>query len=345
MTPTTTDPIALLLEARKRHVLTYREISNAINMTEKAVWSLCTNGSKPRDATKAKILSYVKELDAKASKETEDTLERYEQTILDAVYDGEGGTFWSKPKEGERFSEASYPRGVVRVDRWYQSFIEACNIIGKDDLLLKAFNNLCQSGKLKILNIRIPTQRPLKQGEGFAFLFETGEARRKQAGQDTAFEMTRSYKDEPLDKAEMIPDSIRDPKSIIISIRKSREAGQRAMHGHYDLSKGSELRREELEDESAQRMSNKDLFEILRAGGKQMAEGDFAPSEYDSLPDEKVKTREIYEVKIENKTKAPMIVYNHDGSKVEIQPGESAIQTKMRFIKKMPVVGKESAKK
>lgn len=336
--------IERLRKLRSEQAITLNEIGVALGCPEKTVWRWLTNGDHPRPQYITKINAYVERANVLLAKDEKQKIELYEGIVLDIIYSREAEAFWAAPKPGERYSEASYPVGVVRVDRWYETFRQRCEIYGNDRLLLTAFNNLAQRGSIKILNIWIPTSRPLKASEGFAFKFEVGEARRKIPGQDLNFEMVRVYKDEPLDEAEMIPSAIRNPKEVVEKIRKSRAEGARARYGHYDLSKESELRREELEDESAQRMSNKDLFEILRAGGKTMAEGDFAPSEFDSLPDEKVKTREIYEVKIENKTRAPMIVYNHDGSKVEIQPGESAIQTKMRFIKKIPVVDKEREK-
>lgn len=331
MTPST-DPVSLLLEARKRHVLTYREISNAINMTEKSVWALCTNGAKPREETRRKIVRYVHELDAKAEDEAGKKIEQYEKVILDILYD-EGGTFFATPKPGERYAEGTYPTGAVRKDIWFQDVVDACGVIGNDGLLLDALNRMAQTGVIKILNIWIPIRRPMKSGEGIAVKFETGTALREIPAQDVAFQMTRSYRDEPLDEAEMIPNAIRNPKEVVEKIRRQRQASAKAMWGDSGIESEIREHRERVEDEADRALSPRQLFEILR-GGKNMA-NDPTGSEYDTLLSPRVKTKKIIEIKRINNTKAPQVFYQHDGSRLTIEPGESGIQTQLVRIKPM----------
>ena len=172
-------------------------------------------------------------------------------------------------------------------------------------------------------------------GEGFALRFEIGTATREQAGQDTIFKIVRSYQLDPLTGLEQIPDSVRDPKAIILSMRKSREEGQRKMHGYYGLR--TDLHREELEDQSAVRISNQDLVEIIK-GGKIMA-NDPIGSEFDTLPAGRVRTKKIIEIKRFNSSKAPQVFYNHDGSRCVVESGCTAIQTKLVHLK--PLAGEK----
>jgi|GEM_PF-5986008 len=331
------ETIRELKELKDEFSITNADIAIAVGVREQQVWRWFSgNSHNPQAAQETAIKKFVTETRAKLAEVEGEKIAAYEKVILSLIYDGEGGTFWARPEAGQRYSEASFPIGVIRKDTWYEKFREACGIYGNDNLLLTAFNNLCQAGKCKLLSIRIPSQRPLRHGEGFALLFEISEATRSQAGQDVEFTETRIYKDSPITATEMIPDAIRDPKAIILSIRERREAGAREMHGHYALR--TDLHHEELEDESAQRISNRDLVEIIK-GGKMS--NDPQGSEYDTLLPGRIKTRKIIEIKRLNNSKAPMVFYQHDGSRLTIEPGESGVQTKLVHIKPLAVEKKK----
>jgi len=330
------ETIRELKELKDEFSITNADIAIAVGVREQQVWRWFSgNSHNPQAAQETAIKKFVSETRAMLAEDEKKKMAAYSQVILDIIYSGEGGTFWARPKPNEKYSEASYPTGCVRKDVWYETFRQRCDVYGNDNLLLTTFNNLAQSGVIKILHVFIPVQRPLRMGEGFALTFEVGTATRSQAGQDTAFDITRSYRDQPLTGLEQIPDALRDPKAMILSMRKSREAGQRAMHGHYDLSKEAELHRENLEDQASQRQAQLQLVDIMK-GGKKMT-NDPIGSEFDTLPSDRLRTKKLIEIKRVNNSKAPMVFYNHDGSRCVVESGCTGIQTRLVHIKPLKV--------
>lgn len=329
------DVIKELISIRKENALTLRELSMALNMTEKSVWSLISNSTTPQRATKEKIEAFVNQTRARLLEQKTGEIEKYKSIILDIVY-SEPGFFNPAPKPGEKYQQANYKIGEIWCDVWYETLRKACDIIGSDELLLEALNALATTGHIKIIAIWIPKQRPMSAGEGFLLKFESGRATRDIPGQDTTFKMTRIYRSEPLAGIEKIPNAIINPKVKIENIRKSRAESARIQFGTSDLTKRSELRHEEIVDESQQRLIQQEILESLSVRGEKKMGENYNPSEFDTIT-QKIKTREVVETKVSNNTRVTQVYYQHTGEKLILEPGESGILTKMRLLEKMKV--------
>lgn len=326
-----------LKKLRTEQALTAREISVALKTSERNVWRWLNNNNTPSPEAVKSIRKFVDTSRALLVEADKRTTEKYEKAVLDAVYDGENGFFHPIIKAGERVQSAVVPDGVAVKDVWYEYLKQKCEILGSDELLLTALDSLASNGAIKIIQLWVPPRHPAKMGEGFVFKLEIGTAFRSQAGQNTQFEIVRSYRNTNLEVHELPPGTVRNPKEIIERIRKGRAESARMKYG--DQAIRTDLHHEEIVDESAQRQAQLQLVDILK-GDKKMA-NDPQGSEFDTLPAERVRTKKIIEIKRLNNSKAPMVFYQHDGSRLTIEPGCAGIQTKLVHIKPLAVEKKK----
>jgi len=325
--------IEKLKEIKEEFQITALEISVACQATERSVWRWLHGNNSPSPQAVIEIEKFIIETRSTAEKERQKKVDNCKAKILDEIYNGIDYVFFSRPRPGERYSEGTYPTGVAQKNVSLKTLSKVCELQLAAPIILEALDNLSEQGSLKVISIFIPRR---KLFEHLSLELEVAEAIRHIPAQDTVMEISRTYKDQPLSKEEIkINPRILKPGTAIKKMIEDRKRALKAQYGASGLEKEIELHHENLVEESRLRTAQ------LRAGngkGDKKMEGDHYPaSEYDTLPNERVKVREFFEEVVENNTDNPAIVYNCNHEKVEIPPHGKRIVLKARMIEKMPV--------
>lgn len=318
--------IEALKKLREDFCLTALELSQGIGTSERNIWRWINGGNNPSPQAVESIEKFVYSIRKAFVEKEKKEIEKSSDLILAMIYDGQDYEFSADPKPGMREASITATKGRLRKILSFEKSIE-----------IKALETLARAGKIQILKIEL--DRRLSHNS-VKFFLDLGVGRRDQPSLNLTPQ--RLFKDKPI-PAEAIKEA--QEKGFLIlnvveRIRSMRLQKEKSLQAHFgkvsDIE--SRLHREAIEDESAVRIQQKELIETLKPGGKKMRSDEYV--EIKTL--EKVK--EIIEIKRTNQTLSPQIFYNHDGSKLILEPGESGIQTKMELIKK-PKVEKKVIKK
>lgn len=330
--------IGELKSVREKFAITMLEISQGCGVTERSVIAWLNNNSKPYAQHLVKIEAFVKRIKAKAKADEKREIERCKALILNEIYNGLDYVFFSRPRPGERYSEGTYPTGVAQKTVSLMSLSKICERILNDSIILEALDNLAEQGLLKVISIFIPRR---KLFERLTLELEIAEAIRHIPAQDVAMEIKRVYRDQPLSQEEIkINPGILKPGTTIKKMIEDRESALKAQYGASGIEAEIREHKEKIEDEARLRISQFEVSESLakiNKGAKKM-EGDHRPaSEFNTLPNERIKVREFYEEVVENNTDRPLVVYDCNQQRVEISPHSKKIVLRIKPIKKMPI--------